>query len=405
MNLRSRHRTAVWLLLVGIVPLGLNLRAGVTSVPPLLPQMIRELPLSGVQASLLIALPPICFGVFAFAATPLRARLGDERALLVGLVALVAGLGLRAFFPTTLLFLGTIVAGCGIGLLNVLLTSLIRHRAATNVGRLLALNMLCLNLGASVAAALAVPIAQWSGSLNWALGVWALLGLVGIACWLPQLAYPNDEPRHRGESLGAFRVARHPLAWALALFMGLQSLAYYATLSWTPTLLQSRGMGAVQAGLLVAALGVIGLATATTAPLLTGRIGGQRLVIVGGFLLEAVGFTGLVLAPLTLAPVCVVLLALGQGGLLPLALYFLIVRAADTATAAGLSAMGQGVGYLVASAGAFAIGQLFDLTGTWVVPLAAFLVVVAGGITCGLFGATERQVPSVATRDEGLAGG
>jgi CP family cyanate transporter-like MFS transporter len=405
MNSRSRAAAPLWLLLVSIVPLGLNLRAGVTSVPPLLPQMVRELPLTGFQASLLIALPPICFGVFAFASTPLRARLGDERALFVGLLALVAGLGLRALFPTSLLFVGTVIAGCGIGLLNVLLTSLIRHRALANVGRLLALNMLCLNLGASVAAALAVPIAQWSGSLGVALGVWALLGLVGVACWVPQLTRPRAEPRRPGEGLGAFRVARQPLAWALALFMGLQSLAYYATLSWAPTLLQSRGMSAVHAGLLIAALGIVGLVTAVSAPLLTGRVGGQRLVVIGGFLLEAVGFSGLVVAPLALAPVCAVLLALGQGGLLPLALYFLIVRAADTPTAAGLSAMGQGVGYLVASAGAFVIGQLHDATGNWLVPLAAFLVVIAAGITCGLMGATERQVPSISTHREGLGGG
>ncbi len=404
MSRRSRPSAPLGLLLVGIVPLSLNLRAGVTSVPPLLPQMARELPLTGFQASLLISLPPICFGFFAFASTPLRAWLGDERGLFVGMVALAAGLALRALFPTTLLFLGTVIAACGIGLLNVLLTSLIRHRALANVGRLLALNMLCLNLGASIAAALAVPIAQWSGSLSVALGVWALLGLLGIACWLPQVSRPNDEPRHPGEGLGAFRVCRHPLAWALAFFMGMQSLGYYATLSWAPTLLQGRGVGAVQAGFLVAALGLIGLVTATTAPLLTGRLGGQRLVVIGGFLLEGIGFTGLVLAPLPLAPVCVVLLALGQGGLLPLALFFLIVRAADTPTAAGLSAMGQGVGYLAASAGAFAIGQLFHATNSWLVPLAAFLVVAAAGLVCGLFGATERQVPSIATRAQGLRG-
>lgn len=393
---QPRFPNAIWLLLIGTVPIALNLRAGVASVPPVLPQLARELPLSGFQASLLVALPTICFGVFAFAATPLRARLGDERAILVGLVAVVAGLGLRALFPAGLLFLGTIAAACGIGLLNVLLTSLIRRRAVENVGRLLAINVICLNLGSSISSAVAVPVALASGSLGVSLGVWALFGLVALVAWLPQVGrQARTETGPPGGALGAFRVARHPLAWALALFMGLQSLSYFAAASWTPTLLQSRGMGAVEAGLLVAVLGVVGLITAATAPLISRRVAGQRLVLIGSFLLEAVGFAGMVLAPLSLAPAFVVVLALGQGGLLPLALYFLIVRAADTVTAAGLSALGQGVGYLVASAGSFAVGQLYDATGTWVVPLAAFLLVVVAGAVFGLIGAQNREVPSI----------
>lgn len=405
MNGPSRGRHSVWLLLIGVVPLALNLRAGITSVPPLLPQLVRELPLSGFQASLLIAVPTICFGIFAFAAAPLRAWLGDERAIFVGLVAVIVGLGSRALFPGTLLFAGTIVAGCGIGLLNVLLTSLIRHRAANYVGRLLAVNMLCLNLGSSIAAATTVPIAQASRSPGLGLGAWALLAVVALAAWVPQVAHRREEGPRSGQLLGAFRLFRHPLAWALALLMGLQSLSYYATLSWTPTILQGRGMGAVEAGLLVAVLGVVALVPASVGPLLTREIVGQRVVLIVSFLLEAVGFAGLVLAPLFLAPVCVVLLALGQGALLPLALYFFIVRAADTATAAGLSAMGQGVGYLVASAGSFAIGVLFHASGAWLLPLAAFLVIVTAGIVCGLFGASDRRVPSVTAGREGIGEG
>lgn len=400
MNERSPDRRALWLLLIGIVPVALNLRVGITSVPPLLPQMARELPLTGIQASLLVALPTVCFGVFAFAAGPLRAWLGDERAILVGLVAVVLGLGARALFPTTLLFAGTIAAGCGIGLLNVLLTSLIRHRAASAVGRFLAINMLGLNLGSSIASAVAVPIAQASGSLGLSLGTWSLFGLVAVGCWLPQAARPRQEARRSGEVMGAFRLLGHPLAWALAGIMGMQSLSYYTTLSWTPTILQSRGMSAVEAGLLVAVLGVVGLVTATTGPLLTRRIRGQRVVLIVSFAMEAAGFAGLVLAPLALAPLCVVVLALGQGALLPLALYFFIVRAADTATAAGLSAMGQGVGYLVTSAGAFLVGVLYHATGAWLAPLVAFLVVVTAGVVCGLFGASKRRVPSVTTGAE-----
>ncbi|MGH2931191.1 MAG: hypothetical protein ACRDL8_23505, partial [Solirubrobacteraceae bacterium] len=120
---RRAGRGATWLLLVGIVPVALNLRAGLTNIPPILPQMTRQLALTPVEGALLVAVPTVCFGVLAFAATPLRALLGDERAIFLALVSLIVGLGLRALFPGSLLFVDTIAASSGIALLNVLLTS------------------------------------------------------------------------------------------------------------------------------------------------------------------------------------------------------------------------------------------------------------------------------------------
>ena len=39
-------------------------------------------------------------------------------------------------------------------------------------------------------------------------------------------------------------VYRHALTWHVTLFMGMQSLVYYATLSWLPTMLRDRGESA-----------------------------------------------------------------------------------------------------------------------------------------------------------------
>ena len=37
-------------------------------------------------------------------------------------------------------------------------------------------------------------------------------------------------------------MARYPLAWQVMAFMGLQSLSYYAALSWFPTMFRDRGL-------------------------------------------------------------------------------------------------------------------------------------------------------------------
>src|SRR2546422_645671 len=43
----------------------------------------------------------------------------------------------------------------------------------------------------------------------------------------------------------SIKVYRYPLAWQVTGFMGLQSLLYYAALSWLPTIFQDRGDSAV----------------------------------------------------------------------------------------------------------------------------------------------------------------
>ena len=52
-------------------------------------------------------------------------------------------------------------------------------------------------------------------------------------------------------------VHRYPLAWHVTLFMGLQSLLYYAALSWLPTILRDRGASADTAGNLLALMSEI----------------------------------------------------------------------------------------------------------------------------------------------------
>ncbi len=76
--------------------------------------------------------------VSGFAAAFAR-RLGEERALFAAIIALTAGLLLRAAAPSTLLFPGTILAGAAIAVMNVLLSSLIKRRWPERAGMLIGL--------------------------------------------------------------------------------------------------------------------------------------------------------------------------------------------------------------------------------------------------------------------------
>jgi MFS transporter, CP family, cyanate transporter len=181
------------LLLAGILALAANMRTAITSLPPLFPQLHGTLHLSTAGQAVLAAIPVLCFGVFSGSGAPLARRYGEERVLGAALVALAAGLLLRAAAPGVLLFPGTVIAGGSIALLNVLTPSLVKRRQPHRAGLLIGLYLLSLSAGAVVASEIAVPIFQGTGggegSIRLTLGLWAVPALLAAAVWSPQLRF------------------------------------------------------------------------------------------------------------------------------------------------------------------------------------------------------------------------
>jgi len=166
-------------------------------------------------------------------------------------------------------------------------------------------------------------------------------------------------------------------------FMGLQSLIYYATLSWFPTLFRDRGAAPEHAGTLLAVMNLGNAATALLIPMLAHRTRDQRWLVAVTVVASAVGLAGAWFAPLAGAAAWVLLLGLGQGAALGLAIYFTMARAPDPVSSASLSAFAQGAGYLVAAAGPLVVEFLHTATGGWTVPVVTLLVVLAAELVTG----------------------
>ncbi len=173
--------------------------------------------------------------------------------------------------------------------------------------------------------------------------------------------------------------------------MGLQSLSYYAVVSWLPAVLLDRGVDAAAAGLLLSLLSVAGIVGGLLGPLLAARVPRQRLLAVAVTAVSALGLVGILAVP-GAETVGVAVLGLGQGGALGVALTLMAVRSPDAAHASELSGMAQSVGYTLAAAGPFAVGALHDLTGTWTVPLLALLVLFVPQATVGALAGRDRLV-------------
>jgi MFS transporter, CP family, cyanate transporter len=408
--LMSKYR--VVLLSVAIAAAGLNMRAAITSLPPLFPELSGRLHLSSATLSLLAATPVLCFGLGAAFAARLSRRFGEERVLAGGLVAATAGLLLRGLWPAAMLFPGTILATGAIALLNVLMASMIKRRWPERAGLGIGIFLSGLSVGAILASLLSVPVYRASGdSVPLALGLWAAPAAIAALLWLPQRGHgvtPAGDAAitaRTGAVAGGVvagagvrvRVHRHGLAWQVTAFMGLQSLLYYAALSWLPTMFRDRGESAVTAGNLLALMGVGNLATSMLVPVLAqrlaGRKRGQHVLVVPNVIGVGAGLAGSVWAPLGSAPGWVLLMGVCQGSLLGLAIFFTMARAPDPATAASLSGLAQSVGYLVAAAGPLELGLLHSVTGGWDVPFAVLLVITGAELGAGLLAGRHRVLP------------
>jgi MFS transporter, CP family, cyanate transporter len=401
------------LLVTGVATLGFNLRAAITSLPPVFPELQSSLHLSTAAVAVLAATPVICFGVVSGFAALLSRRHGEERVLLAALLALAAGLLLRALAPGALLFPGTVLAAAAIAVMNVLLSSLIKRRWPERAGFLIGLYITALSVGAITASLVSVPL--WDGTngsipvdLGWLAGPAALAAL----CWLPQLRHADASPasfagldRVPAGRTHRLAVYRYPLAWQVTAFMGIQSLLYYAVLSWLPEILRDRGDSPGTAGDLLALMGVGNLAVSLVVPVIAQRMRAQHALVVPTVTAVAVGLAGVVYAPLGSAVFWVLLLGAGQNAALSLAIFFTMARAPHAVAAASLSALAQAVGYLLASAGPLEVGLLHSATGSWTLPLAVLFVLNGILLVAGLLAARPRVLPAAVTQVPEADGG
>jgi MFS transporter, CP family, cyanate transporter len=391
------------LLVTGILALGFNLRLAITSLPPIFPELQSALHVSAGTLAVLAAIPVLCFGIFSGSAAPLSRRYGEERVLGAALVLLAIGIGMRGLAPSVLLFPGTILAGGAIALLNVLLPSLVKRRRPDRAGVIIGCYLLMLGAGAIVGSLLAVPLFTAAGggdpAARLGLAIWALPAVLAVLIWVPQLRYrtvPEANPPggRTGRSAGALSMGRHALAWQVTVFMGLQSLVYYATLSWFATMFRDRGVSAAHAGDLLALMNLGNAVTAMVIPVLAQRARDQRSLAALSAAATGVGLVGAAFGPTGVAPEFMVLMGLGQGATLGLAIFYTMARAPSPRMAASLSAFAQGVGYLIASTGPVVVGFLHTTTGGWTVPVCVLLVVVVLELVTGWLAGRPRMVPA-----------
>jgi len=371
--------------LAAVVLLGLNLRTVVASLPPLLDTIRADLGLSATAAGVLSALPVLCFGVLAPVVPRLVRRFPIERVLAATAALTAAALALRGAGGSPALFAGTLGAGCGVAVAQVALPVLIRAGHPTRTGRLTGAFSMALPLGASLAGALAVPLERALGSWQASLAAWGLLAAAAALLWSRRGA----TTRVSGPVPAPLR--RDRLAWAVSLYFAVQSMAFYIGLSWLPSVLADAGYAEQDAGFLQALSSLVQLAPAFLVPVLASRRRSQEPILTGIVVTSAAAVLGLLVAP-GATPLWMVLLGLGQGGALGLALILPVLRGGAPGPVATLTAMMFSVGYLLASLGPWLAGVLHDSTDGWTATLVFLLAVTLSQVLPGLPASRDRAL-------------
>lgn len=374
-----------------VVLTAFNLRPAVAGVGPVLPELQAELGLSGSLAATLTMLPVLGFGLLAGIAPRLAGRFGLEPSLLFVSVVLGAALLGRVAGGTPALFVGTVLVGGAIAVANVLVPPLIKRDFAERSGTMMGIYSTTLSASAAVAAGATVPLSALSG-LGWrgGLGAWAVPALLAALVWIP-LARKGTRPPPAGPATRR-SLRGNALAWQVTGYFGIQALSFYATLAWLPSIYQANGFSAASSGFLLALAGLVQLPVTLVLPHLASRARHQVGYIVVATALIGVGLLGVLVAPTAAPHVWVTLIGIGQGSCFALGLSLFVLRTHGVADAARLSAMAQGVGYVVAAFGPLLVGVLHDLTGSWTPPLALLLLLVAPQLVLGALSGRARVV-------------
>ncbi|GAB3565957.1 CynX/NimT family MFS transporter [Spelaeicoccus albus] len=387
-----------WLLVIGIMVLAANLRCSITSVGPVLDFIAADLHMSSGTAGLLTSIPLLGFAAFSPIAPLVAARWGMERTLWAAVALLGCAIVLRSVPAPGMIWAGTVGLGGAIAFINVLLPPLLKRDFPNRIGQLTGIYSAVQGGVAALASGIAVPMAGADGQAwRLSLGIWAGLALIGLAVFAPQLAKRSAPPTGATgiETVGAAARYRSPwgsaLAWQVTIFMGVQSMMFFVTAAWVPSIEQAMGGSATRAGWHLFLFQLVGLLTSLLTSTLIHRVRDQRGLCIAGTLCSAVEFTGILLFPQAMV-VWMIFAGLGSGSCIVLGLSLFGLRTEHHRQAAALSGMAQSIGYLIAACGPTMFGLLHDLGSGWTLPITAIEVCLAVQLVMATLAGRDRFI-------------
>ena len=385
-------RNLRWLLIIGVILVGANLRVPLTSAGALVSFIRDDFGISNALAGAITTLPLIAFALLSPFAPKIANKIGMERTIAISLALLIIGILIRSAGAIELLFTGTLLVGLGIAVGNVLIPGIIKMNFPFKIGLMTGLYAIVMNVFGALGSGLSIPIAT-SGSFGWrgSLVIWSGLALITLLIWLPQLMKKHDTKKKiNNQKIGG--MLRSPLAWKITVFMGAQSLIFYTLITWLPTILTANGYDIHLAGWGVFIFQFASIPFTFIIPVIADRMKNQVMLAFVSSGLILAGIIGLLAGLSELSILWVVFLGIGNGSAFSLSMMFFTLRTKDGYEAAELSGMAQSLGYLLAAVGPVLVGGLQDITGSWTLPLSMMALFAIVMLIMGVASGKNKQV-------------
>ncbi len=374
------HVSRVPALLIGLALAALTLRPQVVGIGPLLPAIQDDYGVSHAVAGLLVTIPVLCMGIFAPPAPVLAHRIGAVRAVTVAVGLVAIGGVLRAFAPNAgALIALTIPIGIGMGLGNALMVVAVKERFAARPLLVTGVYAASIQVGSTIAAATAVPLADAGDDWRLAPLVFGAGAVVSLLAWIYAsrgLAPPDEEATLPHYPL------RSSTAWLIVLLFVFIGQIYYGLTAWLPDAYQEKGWSESDTGLLTSVMNLATVPAALTVSFAGHRIH-RRTGLVGAAALMLVATTLLLVAPGG-ALVWVIGAGLANGTLFTLAMTLPLDVADTPGAVGGVAGMMLGVGYVGIAIAPITLGAVRDATGGFDAVLAIVALTSAAllAVTC-----------------------
>ena len=361
---------------LGIVLIGTVLRSPFTALPTILGDIAQGLGVEVSSLGILTSLPLLMFALLSAFTSRLAQKIGLEHLFTYCLLLLTIGSVIR-IFNLPLLYLGTLIIGASIAIFNVLLPSMIQANQPQKISLLTTLYVTAMGISTAIASYLSVPITQtssWKGLIL----VLSFLCLITLLVWSPNHRH-NHYLEGQQEKKSKENILKSKSVWAIIVFGGLQSLLFYTSMTWLPTMAISAGLSNSDAALLASIFSLISIPFSMTIPSLTTHLSdGHRRIM-----LAIISIAGMIGIAMLLYPsdnflywlVVHLLIGTACSALFPYLMVCFSLKTSSPEKTAQLSGLAQTGGYILAAFGPTLFGYSFDLFQSWIPAVLALLAI------------------------------
>ncbi len=391
--------------------LSLNLRASITSLPPVIGDLQNTLHISAGTAGFLTSIPVLCFGFLTPLLGWLMKRISLEISIGVTLLGIILGNLVRSGGNFSLALTGTVIIGASLTVGNIAGLMVLGRDFRNHASFMTGVYVCGMSIGSFLTTAATAPFAQKAG---WQVALAALPGILALAAVVLWAAVNYFQSRERqliseigtcsdntaftsaAKSLHERTVSRSiiemPLVWLLSVAFAAHTFLFYGLTAWLPLYMKEVAhLSVSQAGIAASLFQILGILGCLGIPALAAT---RRLSQTTLFLIVTVSWfataTGFWLKP-AMWVIWTIFGGIGSGGGFTVIFGLVMQHARTLDENRILSTIIQSAGYGVASVSPFVIGHIYHVTHGW---NASFIMLACAAMImtlCGIFASHQKQ--------------